>query len=67
MKNGFIFVVFIFLSCIMILKLSKIVQFFFNFVLTPEKKSKYVKAIYIYASKRSSYALSENVVYYAMA
>ena len=40
---------------------------FFNFVLTSAKKSKYVKAIYIYASETSRYALSENViVYYAM-
>ena len=50
----------------MILKLSKKVHFF-NFVLTSAKKSKYVKAIYIYASERSCYALSENViVYHAM-
>ena len=50
----------------MILKLSKQVHFF-NFVLTSAIKSKYVKAIYIYASERSRYALSENViVYYAM-
>ena len=49
----------------MILKLSKKVHFF-NFVLTSAKKSKYVKAIYIYASERPCYALSENViVYYA--
>ena len=50
----------------MILKLSKKVHFF-NFVLTSAKKSKYVKAIYIYASEMPRYALSENViVYYAM-
>ena len=49
----------------MILKLSKKVHFF-NYVLTSAKKSKYVKAIYIYASERPCYALSENViVYYA--
>ena len=50
----------------MILKLSKKVHFF-NFVLTLAKKSKYVKAIYIYESEKSCYVLSENViVYYAM-
>ena len=49
----------------MILKLSKKVHFF-NFVLTSAKKPKYIKAIYIYASERSRYALSENgIVYYA--
>ena len=54
-------------SWLMILKLSKKVHFF-NFVLTSAKKSKYVKASYIYASETSRYALSENViVYYAMA
>ena len=65
-KNGVICVVFMFPSWVMILKLSKKVHFF-NFVLTSAKKSKYVKAIYIYASETSRYALSENViVYYAM-
>ena len=49
----------------MILKSSKKVHFF-NFVLTSAKKSKYVKASYIYAPENSHYALSENVVYYAM-
>ena len=40
---------------------------FLNFVLTSAKKSKYVRAIYIYASETSRYVLSENViVYYAM-
>ena len=47
----------------MILKLSKEVHFF-NFVLTSAKTSKYVKAIYIYASETSHYALSENVIVY---
>ena len=64
--NGVICVVFMFPSWVMILKLSKKVHFF-NFVLTSAKKSKYVKAIYIYASETSRYALSENViVYYAI-
>ena len=40
---------------------------FFNFVLTSAKNSKYVNAIYIYASETSRYVLSENViVYYAI-
>ena len=31
------------------------------------KKIKYIKAIYVYASERSCYALSENgILYYAM-
>ena len=61
-----LFLVFMFLSWVMILKLSKQVNFF-NFVLTLAKKSKYVKAICIYASERSRYVLSENVIaYYAM-
>ena len=65
-KNAVILVVFIFLSSVMILKLSKKVHFL-NFVLNSAKKSKYVKAIYIYVSERSCYAFSENViVYYAM-
>ena len=55
-----------FLSRVTILKLSKKVHFF-NFVPTSAKKSKYVKAIYIYASESSRDMLSENViVYYAM-
>ena len=38
-----------------------------NFVLTSAKRSKCDTAIYIYASERSRYALSENVtVYYTM-
>ena len=50
----------------MILKLLK-KEHFFNFVLTSAKKYRYVKAIYIYASERSHYVLSENdIVYYAM-
>ena len=45
----------------MILKLLTKVHFF-NFALTSAKKSKYVKATYIYASERSRYVLSENVI-----
>ena len=62
-KNGVICVVLMFPSWVMILKLAKKV-FFFNFVLTSAKKSKHVKTIYIYASERSRYALSENVIFY---
>ena len=40
-------------------------MYFFNYVLTSAKKSKHVKAIYIYAYERCRYALSENnIVYY---
>ena len=48
------------------LKLSKKVHFL-QFCADLSKKSKSIKAIYIYASERSRYALSENgIVYYAM-
>ena len=50
----------------MVLKLSKKV-FFLQFCADPSKKCKSFKAIYIYASDSSRYALSENgIVYYAM-
>ena len=62
-KNGVICVVLMFPSWIMTLKLSKKVHFF-NFVMTSAKKSKYVKAIYIYVFETSCYALSENVIVY---
>ena len=65
-KNWVICVVFMLPSWVMILKLSEKVHFF-NCVLNSAKKYKYVKAIYIYASETSLYALSENViVYYTM-
>ena len=36
-------------------------------MLTSAKKSKSIKAVYIYASERSRYTISENVLaYYAM-
>ena len=59
-----------FSSWVTIFRLSKKVHFC-NLVLISAKKSKYVKAIYIYASERSwkkrSFTLSENViVYYAI-
>ena len=65
-KKWFICVVFMFPSWVKIVKLSKKGNSF-NFVTTSSKKSKYVKGIYMYASGRSRYKLSENViVYYAI-
>ena len=53
-------------SWVMVLKLSKkvhVLQFCADF----SKKSKSMKAIYIYASERPRYALSENdIIYYAI-
>ena len=50
----------------MVLKLSKKVHFL-QFCADLSKKSKSIKAIYIYASESFSYALSENgIVYCAM-
>ena len=50
----------------MVLKLSKRVHFL-KFCADLSKKSKSIKAIYIYESKKSRYALSANgIVYYAM-
>ena len=65
-KNRVICVVPMFPSWVMVLKLSKKVHFL-QFCADLSKKSKSIKAIYIYASERSRYALSENgIVYYAM-
>ena len=53
-------------SCVVVLKLSKKVHFL-QFCPELSKKSKSIKAIHIYVSERSRYALSENgIVYYAM-
>ena len=50
----------------MVLKIVENVPFL-QFCADLSKKSKYIKAIYIYAFERSWYALSENaIVYYAM-
>ena len=66
MKKGVISLVFMFPSWVMVFKLSKKVHFL-QFCADLSKKSKSIKAIYIYASERSRYALSENgIVYYAM-
>ena len=65
-KNGVICLVSMFPSWVMVFKLSKKVHFL-QFCADLSKKSKSIKAIYIYASERSRYALSENgIVYYAM-
>ena len=65
-KNGIICLVSMFPSWVMVLKLSKKVHFL-QFCADLSKKSKSIKAIYIYASERSRYALSENgIVYCAM-
>ena len=51
---------------VMVLKLSKKVHFL-QFCADISKKSKYIKAIYIYASERARCTLLENgIVYYAM-
>ena len=52
-----------FFSWVMVLKLSKKVQFL-QFCADLTKKSKSNKAIYIYACERSRYALSENGIVY---
>ena len=62
-KKGVICLVSISPSRVMARKLSKKVPFF-QFWDDLSKKSKYIKAIYIYASERSSCALSENVILY---
>ena len=58
-KNGVICLVSMFPSWVMVLKLSKKVQFL-QFCADLGKKSKSIKATSIYASERSRYALSEN-------
>ena len=53
-------------SLVVVLKLPKKMHFL-QFCADLTKKSKSIKAVYIYASERSRYALSENgTVYYAM-
>ena len=65
-KNGVICLVSIFPSRVMVRKLSKKVHFF-QFWEDLSKKSKYIKAIYIYASARVPWILSENgIIYNAM-
>ena len=62
-KNGIICLVFMFPSWVMVCKLFKKVHFL-QFCADLSKKSKSVKAIYIYASERSHYTLSENAMVY---
>ena len=62
-KNGAICLVSIFLFEVMVLKLSK-KCIFLQFCADLSEKSKSIEAIYIYASERSRYALSENGIVY---
>ena len=62
-KNGVICLVSMFPCWVMVLKLSKKVSFL-QFCTDLGKKSKSIKATYIYASERSCYALSENGIVY---
>ena len=62
-KNAVIGLVSMFPSWVMALKLSKKVHFL-QFCADLSKKSKSVKAIYIYASESSHYTLSENAMVY---
>ena len=65
-KTVVICLVSMFSSWFIVLKLSKKVHFL-QFCADLSKKSKSFKAIYIYASESSRYALSENgIVFYAM-
>ena len=66
-NNRVVCLVAMFPSRVMFLKLSKKLQFL-QFCADRSKKSKSIKAIYIYAPEKSRYALSANgIVYYAMA
>ena len=58
-KNEVIFLVSMFPSCVMVLKLSKKVHIL-QICADLSKTSKFIKAIYMYASERCRYALSEN-------
>ena len=62
-KNGVICLVSMFPSWVMVLKWSKRVQFL-QFCADLRKKSKSIKAIYVYASERSRFVLSENGIVY---
>ena len=65
-KNGVICLVSMFLSGVKVLKLSKKVHFL-QFCAELSKRSKSIKAIYMYASERSRNTLSENgIIYCAM-
>ena len=62
-KNGVICLISMFSSWLMVCKLSKKVSFL-QLCADRSKKSKSVKAIYIYASDSSHYSLSENAMNY---
>ena len=65
-KNEVICLVSIFPSRVMVRKLSKKVHFF-QYSDDLSKKSKYIKAIYIYAPESAPWILSENgIIYNAM-
>ena len=63
-KNGVKCLVSMFLLWIMVLKLPKKVHFM-QFCADLSKKSKSIKAIYMYASESSHYTLSENDMVYS--
>ena len=62
-KNGIICLVSFFPSWGMVLKLPKIV-YFLQICADLSKKSKSIKAIYLYPSERPHHALSENSMFY---
>ena len=62
-KNGVICLPYMFPSWVMVRKLSKKVHFL-KFYADLSKKSKSVKAVYIYASESFHYPLSENGMVY---
>ena len=64
-KNGIICLVSIFPWWVIVLKLSEKVHFL-QFCAGLSKKSKSIKAIYIYACEKSRYALSENNIVYML-
>ena len=65
-KNGVFCLAFMFSSWVMVFESSRKMHFL-QFFADLSRKTKSVKAIYIYASERSCYALSENGnVHYAM-
>ena len=62
-KKGVICQVFFFSSWVMVLKLTKIVHFL-QICADLSKKSKSIKAIYLYPSERPHHALSKNSMFY---
>ena len=62
-KNGVICLVSFFPSWVMVLKLPKIVHFL-QICADLSKKSKSIKAIYLYPSERPHHALSKNSMFY---